>query len=415
MQPLKISILGDFWDCQIYRGRLYLWTMDGRILTYKWDEFINSLAVDEELKLALICGFCRGDYLYNSAFKLIFSDVEIANMLRSKFEKLSEKRFEFSVKDVAKYLYGEQATPLQELSADSDIYNNRLYIATDKGLFKTTVHRSSKRYPVSSRPERIWDCRLLSLRSSTNGRLALSAGDDGLFELDTNDREYFENTYRSNQFKKIEKNLHMLSGGHSFMANWNYSSIYSTSNVDDSYMILFGWEKSDSDRVDLRFKEIVKERALFHLAENSDFSQLSWGCDNKIYRTSHKGGIEIIDYTQKHVLEKESSAFTKAQHVEFQPWKGDVISGGVAYFGVIVECENALVVMKDENEFFNIPDSVTRWRVYPRSIRYENHLHVISDGKIDIYSFNHDYFRSQEDKKIGIKYFERDNRRPLPR
>jgi hypothetical protein len=87
----------------------------------------------------------------------------------------------------------------------------------------------------------------------------------------------------------------------------------------------------------------------------------------------------------------------------------------VAYFGVIVECENALVVMNDENEFFNIPDSVTRWRVYPRSIRYENHLHVISDSKIDIYSFNHDYFRSQEDKKIGIKYLEKDIRRPFPR
>ena len=26
MQPVKITIKGDYYDCQIYRGRLYLWT-----------------------------------------------------------------------------------------------------------------------------------------------------------------------------------------------------------------------------------------------------------------------------------------------------------------------------------------------------------------------------------------------------
>ena len=33
MQPSKITILGDFFDCQIYRGRLYLWTLSGDIYT----------------------------------------------------------------------------------------------------------------------------------------------------------------------------------------------------------------------------------------------------------------------------------------------------------------------------------------------------------------------------------------------
>ena len=107
MQPLKISILGDFWDCQIYRGRLYLWTMDGRLLTYKWDEFVDSLSVEKELKLALECGFCRGDYLYNPNFNLLFSDQEIVKVLKSKFKKLSKSKFEFQLKDLDKYLYGE--------------------------------------------------------------------------------------------------------------------------------------------------------------------------------------------------------------------------------------------------------------------------------------------------------------------
>lgn len=417
MQPLKITILGDFWDCQIYRGRLYIWTMDGSLLTYRWDEFVNSLSVEPELRLALECGFCRGDYLYNQNFELLFSDIEMVRMLKSKFEKLSEQTFEFQINDLTKFLYGVQDDPLKEHSADSDIFDNHLYSAVDTGLWKASVHRGNLRYPVSSRPEKLWDGRLLSLKSSTNGRLALSAGDQGLYEFDVNEKDSFENLYRSKNFKKIERNLHQLNDKHSFFANWNYSSIYSTSNVNESYMMLFGWGDDDFKESEMTFNKVFKEKKLifnkllnetdlFVFSKEAGASQLSWGCGNKIYKAS-EGGIDVIDYTQKFALDKENAAFTDVQHIPFQPWKGSVISGGVSYFGVIIECENALVVIKDDNEFFNIPDSVTRWRVYPRSKRYENHLHVISEDKIDIYSFNHDYFRQQDGKKIGMKYFDK--------
>jgi len=381
--------------------------MDGRLLTYKWDEFIESLCVEKELRLALECGFCRGDYLYNPNFELLFSDHEIVKVLKLKFEELSKRTFEFQIKDLDKYLYGEQENPLKTLCADSDIYNNHLYVATDFGLWQTSVHRRSKKYPVSSKPEKVWDGRLLSLKSSSNGRLALSAGDDGLFEFDINDRSYFKNTYLNVEFKKIERNLFQLNKRHSFLSNWNYSSIYSTSNVDESYMMLFGWGKNEMKEMELVYKKLLNESELFQLSGNTNRSQLSWGCDNKIYKTSISGGIDVIDYTQKYVLEEDTPAFTDIQHIALQPWKGDVVSGGVAYFGVIIECENALVVMQDDNDFFNIPDVATRWRTYPRSRRYENHLHVISEDRLDVYSFNHDYFRSQEGKKIGIRYREK--------
>lgn len=37
-------------------------------------------------------------------------------------------------------------------------------------------------------------------------------------------------------------------------------------------------------------------------------------------------------------------------------------------------------------------------------MNYENHLHVILDDCIQIYSFNQDYFLSQEQKTIGIQF-----------
>ena len=58
-----------------------------------------------------------------------------------------------------------------------------------------------------------------------------------------------------------------------------------------------------------------------------------------------------------------------------------------------------------------IPGPITRWRVYPRSMNYENHLHVILDDRIEIYSFNHDYFLSQQEKEIGIQFTVEKHRR----
>ena len=78
--------------------------------------------------------------------------------------------------------------------------------------------------------------------------------------------------------------------------------------------------------------------------------------------------------------------------------------GTTTYFGNIIECENALIVIQSDNDSFTIEEPITRWRVYPRSKNYENHLHVILDDRIEIYSFCHDYFINQNEKEIGIQF-----------
>ena len=60
MQPLKITIWGDFWDCQIYMGRLYLWKLDGALCVYNWDDILNTFIISPEDKLVLLCGFDLG-------------------------------------------------------------------------------------------------------------------------------------------------------------------------------------------------------------------------------------------------------------------------------------------------------------------------------------------------------------------
>lgn len=70
----------------------------------------------------------------------------------------------------------------------------------------------------------------------------------------------------------------------------------------------------------------------------------------------------------------------------------EIISGSAAYFGNIVEFYDGLWVIRSDGEITKVNKPVTRWRIFPRSINYENQLHVILDDRLDIYSFNHDYF-----------------------
>lgn len=60
-----------------------------------------------------------------------------------------------------------------------------------------------------------------------------------------------------------------------------------------------------------------------------------------------------------------------------------------------------------DDTLITFPEAVARWRVYPRSKRYENHLHVIYEDRLTVYSYNHDYFVDQAYKVKGIQYREK--------
>src|SRR5258708_4701472 len=98
MQPLKLTIPGSYYDTQIYSGRLYLWCNDNSLRSLNWDELIDSLKLQEPLKLAAQCGFKRSDYLYGTHWDLIFQDSEIQTAITEKFEKLAARRIHVSKK-----------------------------------------------------------------------------------------------------------------------------------------------------------------------------------------------------------------------------------------------------------------------------------------------------------------------------
>jgi hypothetical protein len=403
MQPVKISIQGDYIDCQIYRGRLYLWTFDGKVKVYKWYDLINSLPNSKRDALPLKFCFLDGNYLYKSDLVELFHDSDFKKILIDKFSILSKQNYELSEKLVDKYLYGEQDTPNNTLPTDTEIYGSILYYITEQGLFSSTAHRDNHKYPVSTKSTKLWDCNLLSIKANKYPQLALSGGNEGLFEFDM-----------SSEFRRRWnlKDPVQISKKHSSFANYTYWSIYNSSLTESSYMALFDLKKADNavvtdvfdfgkSKFHREFKGEITEKKIFKT--QGDRNNLSWGIDDKIYRATDNG-FEIVRFRNNPKKDKGEEQFTQLQNLNLQAWKGKVIGGGTSYYGTIVECENALVVLLSNGQSKTIEGPITRWRVYPRSMNYQNHLHVIKDDRIEIYSFNQDYFLDQNEKLIGLEH-----------
>lgn len=401
MQPVKITLRGDYYDCQIYRGRLYLWTFEGDLKVYNWNELVRSLIEKETDKIAMTFCFLDGNYLYKSSLIELFKDADFRNLLLNKFSSIESGDFSFTENQINEFLIGEQETPTGILPTDTEIYGNKLYFINDKGLFSGSAHRAkSEKYCVSSRPTKLWDYNLLSIKANKYPQLALSGGNEGLFELNMADN-------KPSNLKQVEKQapIFQVSENHSSFCNYSYLNIYNTSLVDDSFLALFKWsvkeENNNREKFLRDFDTEINDHTLFNVKSKTHF--ISWGVEDKIYKAID-GGFEVVKFNYYADPEKDEQRFQRLNRVDLQAWKGKVINGGTAYFGNIVECENALVVAQSDGRYLTIPGPVTRWRVYPRSINYENHLHVILDDRIEIYSFNHDYFLNQKEKELGIQF-----------
>jgi len=409
MQPVKITIKGDFFDCQIYRGRLYLWTFNGDLKVYNWNKLVQSLIKKETDKIALTFCFMDGNYLYNSSLIELFKDTDFKKLLVKKIKNVTRNNFNLNEKQTKKFLIGVQKTPTGILPTDTEIYSNKLYFINDKGLFAGSAHRSiSEKYPVSSRPTKLWDCNLLSIKANKFPQIALSAGEEGLFELNMS-------RSKPSNLKIVENSqpIFQVSEKHSSFSNYSFLSIYNSSLVENSFIAIFKWNlnkgKSSHNIPPPRdYDKYISDSEIFESKAKKHF--ISWGIEDKIYKATNRG-FDIIKFNNYANIEKGQKTFTKLHSVNLHPWKGEVINGGTAYFGNIVECENALVIIQSNKEVFTIPGPITRWRVYPRSMNYENHLHVILDDRIEIYSFNHDYFLEQKEKQIGIQFRPEKHRR----
>ena len=401
----RIIIYGDFWDSYIYSNQLILIGFNGTISSYDWENIVLSKNLPEESVLAYHCAFLQSDYLYRATNTGIFEDSEFKNILQNKFERMID--LEFNYKELENFRTTKKPIELKRLTIDLNIYHNILYYCDSDGLYLKKLNRYAKNNYLAAHESKLWDCRILGLNFGYAGRLGLAASSEGLFEM--NSFEY--DRYPEDKFRIVEKvddyTIYQISQNHSSYCSWSYSSLFSGSYVGESE--LFGFKRIvDRKRTNnnyelshLDYRGEFNEEQIF--SEKKSDSIIISG-NEKIYRLG-KNSLEAVNYSQNGTV--DSSPF-KLIGTQMIPIEEQIIEAAVVEFGVVVETNKRLMVLLSTGEYVNLlrktEDRIVRWRVFPRSNCYINQLHVIFNDRIEIISFNDDYFVNQKSKTIGQRY-----------
>ena len=396
MQPLKITLFGNYYDCQLYRGRLYLWTFDGDLRIYDWDQIIDKVVKHNGDWLTFLYGYKDGRYLYGSKTKMLFEDDEFKEIVLKRYTSSYRRKHVLEEKEIEDCMIGQQIAPSASLPIDTEIYNNILYYSTEKGLFKTTAHRPrSEKYKVSTKAQKLWDARVLSIIANDYPQMALSAGSDGLYEYRP------DSNYDFALLREIEPQLYRVSERFSLFSNYIFESIFSSSHDGNSYISMFKLYRDENSYFHRVFEKEVEENVFIDNKSRGD-EILSWGIRDKIYQATDNK-VRVIKF-------KKWSDYSYHERLNYfgvlnLKSESNLIKGGAASFGNILEYEDKLLVMMSDNEKFILPEEVTRWRIYPRSINYLNQLHVILEDRVEFFSFNHDSYVNQSTKLNGIEYY----------
>lgn len=331
----KYQIRGDFFDCQIHRGYLYIWDMEGMLSLYDWN------AIKRTMELA----GPRANGMYGAI-----------------------KAFERFRKGMPVEVVGGM------FPTDTAFVGSYLYTAVENGLYRGQAvidsYRRSK-YFTSSKPNRVWECPPLSLTANYNGmQLAVSAGEDGLYEVN------ISKDIKTKGLRMVGKSIFEVSRKSAIRSRYvKNSSIYSTDENLGKSLHEFRLSRNNrgvKERIytrDYDFSTIVNQGKWEEIAGTKGFS-----CISRIT----KKGLEVYP------LYKSQKTISSKPRIEMVGTKRKLVAVEPVSVGKIVEYENGLQLRsRSGEEMIKINTPVTRWRWL--NIGGQNVLVVVLDSCMEIY------------------------------
>lgn len=324
----RLSLEGDFFDCQLYGGRLYMWTFNGSLRVYNYTAIIREY-------------IRRHD---NNHWGCFVNEGEMSQAY-------------ISAANLRRFLLYERDYLTDEFPTGTEILGGELYEANAKGLFGCKVPVYEKMLPVA----KISDTPLVHVSGAKRRGLVCAGGSDGMFWMPTSNEQ---------------RRLVQVSDRQTIRASFCSPGIYAHSSSGESYLLV---------RDGGLYEVVVRERELYPAAEERAYGpKMTWSWNNNFYiAEEHK--LKVYEYVSA------TEPMRLRDEVQFFHWKGDFISAGSSLCGTVVELDNAICLFEDlhrEDGHCTITGPVTRWRMYPRSKEFPGHVHIIFDDRMDIVVMN---------------------------
>lgn len=394
MQALRIRLQGRYWDSTLYNDRLLLVGQDGTLQAYRWDRLVRYLLPADELaRVAMTHLATRARAWYGLAMKDLIGAAPARQLMLDAVTALTGRSFEVDREALLSHLDFEVGVGMFP-STDLEIYANRLYLGSTDGLVSAPL---SDLDSDSLDPDAlIFDGPCLRLDASYH-RLGVAMGESGLATLDIPQRywDLFD--------------VDLVSEEASFGCAWVSFDLVASQPGNGGYVAAFAnprWSaEEDDDLVDEPVAEFLGRVRSDDLFDRS--GGLLFGNGNVLalalpgqlldeqwnpYRRRKGYGVDI-----------SSSTARSAQATIEKRLTEDPLDARVTVFGVVLELDDRLLIRGSDGRQRTIPGEPVRWRVFPRSARYANHLHVVFEDHVDIYAFAHDYFVPEKDRSLALR------------
>ncbi len=351
----KIHIEGDFIDSFIYSGSLFLVDTQLKLTTYSWNDLLNASNCTPEL---------------NKTLHNCFSDIRTENI-----EALEDT---YTVYHDVLNTHCTDELFLDSWPTDLDIYKNNFLISSNEGIqtFKCNREQNGQNVKIDfdKNIKKMWNEKVFELAVGSLDRLIISCGVMGAFELFTN--SYSE--YRLTKDKHISDKEWIgcewdMNTGIAILKNQLKQELlkFETLNQDHLSKLSNQLERNQY------FKTIKEEEPQEYELPTSNQSYInSWVFDDKIYLFGED--LKLYEYS-------ENSIHPVTQVDTNQKSIGTIIDSAKTHFGVVFEDLDNLYLF--DSNIHILSNDVTNWRTYPKSINYQNHIHLIEDDYMTVQIF----------------------------
>lgn len=390
MKTASLMLPGRYEDAFVYMGRIAVLTEARSLRLFDVDKIVEDIERrDPQRSPVATLMFSRNDWLSSAVFKTLTQNDDVASSLTSAFARFPRPNYEVGAGFL---IYEENLGLPANIILDMNVYNGRIYVGSDKGLFHLDFDWRDGGISHSNGIKKRTDARCNST-SVGYGTVNASCEDDGLL-TSLDDFGWAGEKHGLRMRRVAEKSLR---------TNWLSSDLVNYSTATQPVLLRSKLEKvRKSSMTEEHERRVITEIGgrrtdLYYLFEalQSKF-RFRMESIQFVYNSTSVFFVHTIEGNFYSVGVKRSSqsdpklSFTKT-------YKGAgtrILSVNPTNLGLVVEIDHRVLLFANQEWYPIIESEAISVRTFPRSRRFKNLVAItLEDGVLLVGLFDDSTFR----------------------
>lgn len=350
---IKIEIEGDYIDSFVYSGVLFLIDSELHLKAYSWDNvYSRSLIGIGPFDLMRLKKYSMGNGTVPKHLCRTYS-----------ISEKSLKELELCSKN------------LMVWPSDIDIYKNRFYVASERGVDVFNFSWADGRASNFTEGTRIFDEVSFKLATNSHYRLAIAAGNSGLLSVIPKGKD----TSRKYVKQLIDvpcSDCHWQSS--TLVAN-TADGQYTASYLPFPSKVGFGGTETEYwNSVDIIKNTPPKIQKRIEI--NGETIISSWLAGEGMFSVTKNLNLywNNVEHLDRYELVETGSELTTLKYFSAQS----------SPFGTVMEVGDDLKIFTGDGKYHTMAKEAVNWRLFPKSNHYLSHLHVIEEQALSVFIFD---------------------------